>query len=85
MANECRSVWIVAFFVMTARFFAALITQPMLLSVIGVPGVAPGKSQEAGLYVSRYWVSVPRAFFERIVYRSNVQPEIMVSSACTRW
>jgi len=51
VANECRSVWIVAFFVMTARFFAALITQPMLLSVIGVVSL-PGRARRR-VYTSR--------------------------------
>jgi len=34
---------------MIARFFADRITAAMLLSVMGVPGVAPGKSHEVGL------------------------------------
>jgi len=34
----------VARFIMPARFFAARITKPMLLSVMGLPGIAPGKS-----------------------------------------
>ena len=67
VANECLSVWIVARFMMPARFFAALITKPIELSVMGLPGIAPGKSQEVDLEVSRYWVSVPRAIFERMV------------------
>jgi hypothetical protein len=43
VANECLNVWIVA------RLFAALITQPIELSVMGLPAIAPGKSHELGL------------------------------------
>jgi len=39
----------VARFVMIARFFAALMMHPILLAVMGLSGVAPGKSQEVGL------------------------------------
>ena len=52
---------------MIARFFAALMMQPTLLSVMGLSARVPGKSHEVGLYASRYWVSVPRATFERTV------------------
>ena len=49
-----------------ARFLAALITSPIELVVMGLPGITPGKSHDGGRYCRSYLVKVSSATFERM-------------------
>jgi hypothetical protein len=49
----CLRLWTDTRFVMPARFFACHITAPMVLAVMGLPAIAPGKSHDTGRYVLR--------------------------------
>ena len=51
----------VARLVISGRFRAALITSPIELVVMGLPGIMPGKSHDVGRYRRRYFVKVSRA------------------------
>ena len=48
VAKACRKLWMDTRFVIPARFFACLMTAPMVLVVMDLPAIAPGKSHDTG-------------------------------------